>query len=98
MADENKTKETKTPARNVEQARTTVKREPTPTATETRPQTRKERYEEVQANQPKFDENGVQIENNVFPPVDEDVEFNGTGAGQRQLRRAREAAETNKDE
>lgn len=41
--------------------------------------------------QPKYDENGVPIDDNVFPPIDDDVVFEGTGAGQRQVRTQREA-------
>lgn len=40
--------------------------------------------------QPKFTEDGVKIEDNVFPPPDEDAEFHGTAAGQRVLRQAQD--------
>lgn len=54
----------------------------------------KQKEQEVDV-QPKFDKNGVQIEQNVFPPIDDSVEFEGTGAGQRQLRQQLEAQEDN---
>lgn len=40
--------------------------------------------------QPEFTEEGVKIEKDVFPPVDENAEFVGTAAGQRELRRIKE--------
>lgn len=66
----------------------------------------KERREEIQkrtentfevnegevVEQPKFTEDGVKIEQNVFPPADENAEFGGTAAAQRELRRAKEEA------
>lgn len=49
------------------------------------------------AGQPVFDENGVIVEQNIFPPLDDDATFEGTGAGQRQLRAQKEAQEENDD-
>lgn len=46
--------------------------------------------------QPKVDENGVKIEQSVFPPPDPDS-FHGTSAANRQYRLAQETNEENEN-
>ena len=47
--------------------------------------------------QPKVDDSGVKIEENVFPPPDPDT-FHGTGAANRQYRLAQETNEETENE
>jgi hypothetical protein len=55
------------------------------------------KVEDPAAGRPVFDENGVIVEQNLFPSLDEDATFQGTGAGQRLLRKQKEAQEQNEE-